>query len=132
MMIKLTSRLIEGREMADCLDRTVILNHPLIRHHLVVNFINMFTRSFYRRRSQKCKRVSSLQCQFAHLGSLRAKSAHKTLVKSTRGVVDMAKNVAKLKITELVILLSTRHYTLLNMHIQLSTIGYNGHFKPNT
>ncbi len=47
-----------------------------------VNFINLPTRSFYWRRSQKHhKRQSSHQCLFAFLGSARAKAVHKTLVK---------------------------------------------------
>jgi len=45
-----------------------------------VHFTNMFTRSFYKRISQKHKRQSSQQCLIALLGSASRKAAHKMLV----------------------------------------------------
>ena len=44
---------------------------------LWVHFINVFTRSFYVRRSQKCKKVLDLTVFFALLGSACVKTAHK-------------------------------------------------------
>ena len=54
---------------------------PLLR----VNFINLFTRSFYVRRSQKCKKLLELTVFFALLESECVKAAHKMLVKLTIG-----------------------------------------------
>ena len=49
----------------------------------VANFINLFTRSFYARRSQNCKKLLELIVFFALLGSTRVKAARKMLVKLT-------------------------------------------------
>jgi len=57
-----------------------------------VNFINMFMRSFYTCRSQKCKRQSHHQCLIVPLGSLCIKAACKMLVKSTP---DRDRNIRK-------------------------------------
>ena len=46
-----------------------------------VNFINVFTRSFYANRSQKRKKLLDLTGLFVLLGSARVKAAHKMLVK---------------------------------------------------
>ena len=48
-----------------------------------VNFINVFTLSFYPRRSQKRKKLLDLAVFFALLGSERVKAARKMLVKWT-------------------------------------------------
>ena len=50
-----------------------------------VNFINVFTRSFYARRSQKRKKLLHLTIFFALLGSGWIKVAHKKLMKLTQG-----------------------------------------------
>jgi len=62
---------------------TKVLFKMLIKSTHGVNFINMFTQSFYKPRSQKRKRQSCHKRLFVHLVSLRVKAAHKTLVKST-------------------------------------------------
>ena len=48
-----------------------------------VDFINVFTRSFYVRRSQKRKKLLDLTVFFVLLGSERVKAARKMLVKLT-------------------------------------------------
>ena len=48
-----------------------------------VNFINLFTHSFYARRSQKRKKAAWVDCFFAILGSACVKAARKMLVKLT-------------------------------------------------
>ena len=50
-----------------------------------VNFINVFTSSFYARRSRKRKKL--LKCPFALLGSECMKAARKLLVKLTLDLV---------------------------------------------
>ena len=47
-----------------------------------INFINVFTRSFYACRSQNCKKLLELSL-FALLGSASIKAVHKMLVKLT-------------------------------------------------
>ena len=64
----------------------VTYSSVLVGVHPGVNFINMFTRSFYARRSQKCKKLLDLSVFFALLGSARVKDARKMLVKLTSGV----------------------------------------------
>ena len=48
-----------------------------------VNFTNVFTRSFYARRSRKRKQLLDLTVVFALLGSECVKAAHKMMVKLT-------------------------------------------------
>jgi len=48
-----------------------------------VDFINILPAAFKRSDPKRAKRQSSHKCLFALLGSLRAKAAHKILVKST-------------------------------------------------
>ena len=50
-----------------------------------VNFINVFTRSFYACRSQKRKKLLELTVFFAPLGSASVKVARKMLMKLTPG-----------------------------------------------
>ena len=57
-----------------------------------VNFINMFTPSFYACRSQKCKKLLDLTVFFALLGSERVKAARKTLVKLTPALIYCVKD----------------------------------------
>jgi len=53
----------------------------------VVDFAKMLTCNFYAQRSQKRKiTVKFYQCLFALLGSVRAKAARKTLVKSNQNI----------------------------------------------
>ena len=49
----------------------------------VVNFINMFTCSFYARRSQKRKKLLDMTVFFALLGSAHVNAASKMLMKLT-------------------------------------------------
>ena len=59
-----------------------------------VDFINVFTRSFYARRSPKRKKVFELTVFFALLGSARVKAARKMLAKLTPDVYLLKKNRA--------------------------------------
>ena len=58
-----------------------------------VNFINVFTCSFYAGRSQKPKKLLNLTVFWALLGSAHLKAAHKMLVKLTPGLVDVLRNI---------------------------------------
>ena len=51
-----------------------------------VNFINVFTCSFYMCRSQKCKKLLDLNVLFVLFGSLHIKAARKILLKLTPGL----------------------------------------------
>ena len=55
----------------------------LVKLTLGVNFINVFTRSFYVHRSQKCMNLLELTVFFALLGSGCVKAARKMLLKLT-------------------------------------------------
>ena len=48
-----------------------------------VNFIKVYTSSFYKWRSQNCKKLQDLTVSFALLGSAHIKAAHKMLLKLT-------------------------------------------------
>ena len=54
-----------------------------------VNYINMFTRSFYAQGSQKHKKLLELAVFFALLGSVQVKAPCKMLVKLTPGVITL-------------------------------------------
>jgi len=51
-----------------------------------VNFTNIFTLSFYARRSRKRKKTDDLTVFFMLLGTASVKAVHRTLMKSTPGV----------------------------------------------
>ena len=55
-----------------------------------VNFVNVFTPSFYECRSQKHKKLLDFTAFFALLGSTGVKAAHKMLVKLTHGLCSIA------------------------------------------
>jgi len=51
------------------------------------NFTNIFTLSFYARRSRKRKNTDNLTVFFTHLGSSRVKAARRKFMKSTPGLM---------------------------------------------
>ena len=72
-----------GRQPADWNTRWLLSTKSLIKPR--VNFINVFTSSFYACRSQKRKKLLYLTVFLVLLGSARVKAAHKMLVKLTAG-----------------------------------------------
>ena len=58
-----------------------------------VNFINVFTRSFYAHRSQKCKKLLDLTVFFALLGSEHVKAERKMLLFDVNFFVSIARTI---------------------------------------